>query len=821
MNELEVTGRHTGRLLPPRRNNYYYSKLLDVPHLQMEQRYGRDLRYLLNRLSLGTGVLCGLGVEARDGRVCVLPGVAVDDWGREVVVPERVGIDPWQLTDGHGRVETELPRDADHTVTLCLAYQECLTDYAPVLVTDCPPKESSAPGTVVEAFRIDVRQGAPEGRPAGLSAEICRALFGPEAGAGWGAYEVVATISVGGSPTGIAVAADGRRALVLNTLEGSPRLQVIDVATGTMAHELDDERLVAPFGGVSVAPEGGPALITHAGGVAVVDLAADPPVISDNLLGATAYGAGAAAFGGEVLFALNQGTGQVDRIAIGDQVVEASIDVGPGVVDLAVSPPDSRWLYAALAPELPMARVDTNDNQVSKPAAGVDRPARSLAVRATPSGPEAWVAYPGLVRVLGPTTTSDHQLALDPRDSAFTGDGGRYYLVSGADAATGELAVLEAAGRAVLARVPVGARPAGLAIVPGSLRALITSTDGGSVSVVDLGPVDRHRLVCELLAGPCPPPAADPCVPLATVRLLPEGKVGPIDPCAHRPLLLSNAVLLDLILCLAARVEDCCGRPPPQAIRIEPAGLPRGRVGVPYPGATIVASGGTAPYILQVTGGTLPPGLAAHPSGVDSLVVTGTPTQAGSFGLVVGAEDAMGLDAERNYVIGVDPRQPPPPPPLRIDAVHFLERGEHGLKPFEQLTFGATHHFDRGRLLGIRVAFNREVDITTVTTAATPAHPPDEQSFLVRRGPQVFPGRIVQETPETATFLPAELFDRVFPEGAYQVVLFGEDGPGRRAIRAGTFLLATRLDGEGLSKKYPPSGDGKEGGNFQFSFTSA
>jgi hypothetical protein len=43
--------RRPGTLAAPRRNHYYYTKLLDVLHFEMEQAYGIRQRWLLNRLS--------------------------------------------------------------------------------------------------------------------------------------------------------------------------------------------------------------------------------------------------------------------------------------------------------------------------------------------------------------------------------------------------------------------------------------------------------------------------------------------------------------------------------------------------------------------------------------------------------------------------------------------------------------------------------------------------------------------------------------------------------------------------------------------------
>src|ERR1700751_5957770 len=69
-------------LTAPRRNNYFYGKRLDVPQFRMEQDYGKEKRWLLNRLALGKGVVCGLKVTAANSQLCVSPGVAIEGRGR-------------------------------------------------------------------------------------------------------------------------------------------------------------------------------------------------------------------------------------------------------------------------------------------------------------------------------------------------------------------------------------------------------------------------------------------------------------------------------------------------------------------------------------------------------------------------------------------------------------------------------------------------------------------------------------------------------------------------------------------------------------------
>lgn len=62
-----------------------------------------------------------------------------------------------------------------------------------------------------------------------------------------------------------------------------------------------------------------------------------------------------------------------------------------------------------------------------------------------------------------------------------------------------------------------------------------------------------YALLCERSRTPCPEVPEDPCVPLGRVTLpLAENS---IDACAGRPLVYGNAVLYELILCLAAQIN--------------------------------------------------------------------------------------------------------------------------------------------------------------------------------------------------------------------------------------------------------------------------
>jgi len=166
-------------LTAPARNNYFYGKLLDVFHFQMEQCYFNDKRWLLNRLGLGNGVLCGLLVDVmEDGQTLrVQPGVAIDALGREIIVTAPYAVtNVRQPTDECGRPQGD-PITGAGVVTLCLAYHECEAEPVPVLVGDCDTRQSCAPNIIRERFRLQVRAGEPETRPGQITDAQCQAIL--------------------------------------------------------------------------------------------------------------------------------------------------------------------------------------------------------------------------------------------------------------------------------------------------------------------------------------------------------------------------------------------------------------------------------------------------------------------------------------------------------------------------------------------------------------------------------------------------------------------------------------------------------------------
>lgn len=145
-------------LAAPEHVNFFYGLLLDEERLKKEELYLNQKRWMLNRLVLGTGVVCGLNVtiDPHDSSmVIVQPGIALDPLGHEIVVPDATTINPFQLTDDTGSASGTAEAGV---IEICLAYAETLADPVPVLVADCDHPGKCACSTVREGFHLLVRQ---------------------------------------------------------------------------------------------------------------------------------------------------------------------------------------------------------------------------------------------------------------------------------------------------------------------------------------------------------------------------------------------------------------------------------------------------------------------------------------------------------------------------------------------------------------------------------------------------------------------------------------------------------------------------------------
>jgi hypothetical protein len=148
-------------LSPPERNRYFYGLLMDAERFEKEQHYFNRKRHTLNRLALGSGVLCGLNLtfDSTSGVLTLGPGIAIDGAGREIVVPSATPVNPKRLTDAHGNPTGPTPPES--TILISLAYSEQKIDPVPVLVPDCDYPNGCAPSTIEEGFAVIVAVAGP------------------------------------------------------------------------------------------------------------------------------------------------------------------------------------------------------------------------------------------------------------------------------------------------------------------------------------------------------------------------------------------------------------------------------------------------------------------------------------------------------------------------------------------------------------------------------------------------------------------------------------------------------------------------------------
>ena len=137
--------RRLAALHAPRRNRYYAGKMLAVADLEKEQEYVRGADAQLARLVLGAGVVCGLDVTAGDagGRpgIQVSPGLALDPWGRRIVVPRHVEVD----------LPAQAPLPASMVVRL--RYEAHEADVAPSVRATTRSAQRPGPGSRATASR--------------------------------------------------------------------------------------------------------------------------------------------------------------------------------------------------------------------------------------------------------------------------------------------------------------------------------------------------------------------------------------------------------------------------------------------------------------------------------------------------------------------------------------------------------------------------------------------------------------------------------------------------------------------------------------------
>jgi hypothetical protein len=141
-------------LTSTRRVNYYTGMLLSEADLRQEQSYQREKSRQHLRYLHGYGTVCGLQVvpygSEKPAFIKVEPGLALDRWGREIIVPQAAELDLEAYA-----------HDAGGALFVVLEYKETPVDQHPTPGA-VPEAETSSPARVLETFELLVRDKPPE-----------------------------------------------------------------------------------------------------------------------------------------------------------------------------------------------------------------------------------------------------------------------------------------------------------------------------------------------------------------------------------------------------------------------------------------------------------------------------------------------------------------------------------------------------------------------------------------------------------------------------------------------------------------------------------
>lgn len=155
-------------LAPLARNHYFDGKWMATHQFQVEQDYVRGANQRQNAYMHGVGTVCGLKIAQHNNPDCLnqyvvlMPGLAIDCCGREIVVPEKraldiraraqeklagMGIDPSALATAE--------REA-YTLRIVLNYRQKGAEPVPALLDDCDDGSGEECDQIVEDYDWDI-----------------------------------------------------------------------------------------------------------------------------------------------------------------------------------------------------------------------------------------------------------------------------------------------------------------------------------------------------------------------------------------------------------------------------------------------------------------------------------------------------------------------------------------------------------------------------------------------------------------------------------------------------------------------------------------
>ena len=222
----------------PQRNNYFDGKFLLSRDFVDEQDYFRGHRHLHNAHLHGAGTACGLKLVEhpsstcqRDFVVCE-PGMALDCFGQEVIVPDRALVRVREMIDADEELQAEL--DGENHLFVAVERCDAGVEPVPAILPTCEGEGGAEFGRIAEGYRFRLFARSPQ------EAASPDVPVRPE-------VEWVHSFSFDGAVP---------RAVHVNTGEGLVQIAMGDpTANNTYVYDLDTHDLRAVLAGPAVASD--------------------------------------------------------------------------------------------------------------------------------------------------------------------------------------------------------------------------------------------------------------------------------------------------------------------------------------------------------------------------------------------------------------------------------------------------------------------------------------------------------------------------------------------------------------------------------------
>jgi hypothetical protein len=164
----------SGTLSPDLRVDYQFGLVLGVNEFRQEQEYFLEKDYLYNRELHGYGTVSGLKVTAapppdnlNDALITVEPGMALDQWGRPVVIrnPQCARLGAWlakREQQNPGEIASHRGASDDFHLYVVASYDECEDALVPIPGQPCSSGDPlQAPSRIRDSFNIGLRWEPP------------------------------------------------------------------------------------------------------------------------------------------------------------------------------------------------------------------------------------------------------------------------------------------------------------------------------------------------------------------------------------------------------------------------------------------------------------------------------------------------------------------------------------------------------------------------------------------------------------------------------------------------------------------------------------